>query len=67
MGLAIEEIEDIIINLPHDKFKKFRAWYEKFDANAWDEQIESDVAAGKLDVLAKTAISEHKAGKTRRL
>ena len=57
MGLAIE---DIIINLPHDKFKKFCA-------NAWDEQIESDVAARKLDVLAKTAISEHKAGKTRRL
>jgi len=58
MGLAIEEIEEIITNLPHEKLKIFRAWYEKFDANAWDAQIESDVSSGKLDALANAAVRQ---------
>jgi len=67
MGIAIEEIENEIINLPQDQLRKFRAWYEVFDSNAWDEQIEQDVVTGKLDALASAAITDHKAGKSTKL
>ena len=63
MGIAIEKIENEIINLPQDQLRKFRAWYEAFDSNTWDEQIEHDVVTGKLDALANAAIADHKTGK----
>jgi len=67
MGIAIEEIENEIIDLPQDQLRKFRAWYEAFDSNAWDEQIEDDVATGKLDALANAAITDHNAGRSTKL
>ena len=67
MGIAVEEIENEIINLPQDQLRKFRAWYETFDSNAWDEQIEQDVITGKLDALANAAIADHKAAKSTKL
>ena len=48
-----EEIEKAVADLPPGELKKFRAWYEKFDSEAWDEQIQKDVKAGKLDASFK--------------
>lgn len=55
MGITVEEIEKAIKHLPVDQLKQFRAWYEEFDPDAWDEQIEKDALAGKLDSMAGTA------------
>lgn len=66
MEATVEEIENIIIKLSREQLKQFRTWYEKFDSENWDKQIETDVSSGKLDVLASVAITEHKAGKTRK-
>ena len=60
METTVEEIENIITQLPQEKLKQFRAWYEKFDSDKWDEQIESDINTGKLDTFAASAIAEHK-------
>jgi len=67
MAITIEEIEKTVARLPPDQLRKFRAWYERFDADAWDEQIEEDIKAGALDALAEAAIADHKEGKTKRL
>jgi len=67
MGIAIEEIENEIINLPQDQLRKFRAWYEAFDSKTWDEQLEHDVVTGKLDALANAAIADHEAGRSTKL
>ncbi len=64
MEITVEEIENVITKLPQDQLRKFRVWYEKFDSDAWDKQIEKDVFSGKLDVLAEIAIADHKAGKS---
>jgi major membrane immunogen (membrane-anchored lipoprotein) len=53
--------------LPQDQLKQFRAWYEKFDANKWDEQIDQDVKDGRLDAIAEAALAEYKSGKARKL
>ena len=67
MPNTVEEIEKAITQLPQEHLRKFRAWYEKFDSYAWDKQIEDDVADGRLDALAESGISDHKAGKSKKL
>jgi len=64
MERTVEDIETAIIRLPQDQLIRFRAWYEKFDSDAWDEQIQQDAIAGRLDALAEAAIADHQAGKS---
>jgi uncharacterized protein YfaT (DUF1175 family) len=63
----LEQLAKHIEKLSPEDLKKFRAWFVEFDARAWDEQIEADSRAGKLDSLVAEARAEHKAGKTREL
>lgn len=63
----IEMLEQSIKQLSPGELAAFRAWFIEFDAAEWDRQIEADSEAGKLDRLAKSAIEEHKAGKTKLL
>ena len=65
MARTVKEVERSVAQLPQEQLRQFRAWYEKFDSEAWDEQIQKDIAAGKLDVLAEVAIADHQAGKTK--
>ena len=67
MGRTVEEVEKAVVQLPKEQLKQFRAWYEKFDSEVWDEQIEKDAATGKLDTIANAAIAAHKEGKSRKL
>jgi len=67
MAKTVEDIEKAVSELPQDQLRVFRAWYERFDSDAWDEQIEKDAAGGKLDALAEAAIADHKAGKSKKL
>ena len=67
MAVAIEKLENEIINLPQDKLKEFRAWFEQFDSKAWDKQIEHDASIGKLDDLANAAIADHQSGTSTKL
>jgi hypothetical protein len=66
MSISVKEIEQAVAEFNKDQMAEFRAWYEKFDSDAWDRQIEEDVAAGKLDALADAAIADHKAGRTKK-
>ena len=43
----------------------FRDWFANYDADEWDQRIEADVKAGKLDRLAADAISAHERGETK--
>lgn len=63
----VEQIEQRIENLSPAELARLRLWFLEFDARAWDGQIESDSAAGRLDALAEESLSEHKAGKSRAL
>jgi hypothetical protein len=67
MAKTVEDIEKAVSELPQDQLRIFRAWYERFDADAWDEQIEKDAVGGKLDAPAEAAIADHKAGKSKEL
>jgi hypothetical protein len=44
-----------------------RAWFEAFDAARFDEKIERDAKAGKLDRLAEQALADFRQGRARAL
>ena len=60
---TVKEIASAIAHLPLQELARFRAWFDEFDAQAWDKQIEEDVQAGKLDELAVQARKDHQAGR----
>jgi len=65
--MTVESLEHAVANLPAADLARFRQWFADFDAAAWDEQIEADAAAGKLDHLAAEALAEYHAGKAREI
>ncbi len=65
--LPVETIEHAVEELSVEELAKFRRWFVEFDADAWDEQIEADAAAGKLEALALEALAEYHSGKAREL
>jgi hypothetical protein len=60
---TLEDIEKALTELPADQLDEFRAWFEAFEAARFDERIERDARAGRLDKLAEQA----RAGRARKL
>jgi hypothetical protein len=62
-SMSVKELERAVTELPSQELAEFTAWFEEFVADQWDRQIEADVAAGKLDHLAKQADEDFEAGR----
>lgn len=65
--MTIEEIEKAVTKLQREELARFRAWFEAFDAERFDRQIEDDAKAGKLDKLAEQAVTDFRQGRAREL
>ncbi len=65
--MTIEDIENAVAKLAPDQFAKFRDWFEQFDAARFDQKIERDAKADKLDSLANQAIDDFRKGRAREL
>ncbi len=63
----VESIEQQVASLRPEELAVFREWFSTFDADAWDERIAADVAAGRFDAVAEAALEEHRQGKTKEL
>jgi hypothetical protein len=64
----VDQLEQRIENLlSPQELAKFRAWFVEFDARVWDDQIDADAKAGKLDGLIAEALANYKTGKAREL
>ncbi|OGW51467.1 MAG: hypothetical protein A2Z50_03515 [Nitrospirae bacterium RBG_19FT_COMBO_42_15] len=61
----LKEIEESISKLPQDDIAVLREWFDEFDAKKWDEQFENDAKSGKLDALAREAVEDYRAKKSR--
>jgi hypothetical protein len=64
---TIEDIEKAVAKLSPEQLAAFRAWFDEFQARLFDEQIERDAKAGKLDKLADEALRAHRQGRSREL
>jgi hypothetical protein len=61
---TVAEISGAVRRLPKRELARFRKWFSEYDAAVWDEQLDRDVAAGRLDKLADEAVRDLKAGRT---
>ena len=62
MFTAVEEIESAILKLSLKELGQLAEWVLDLDEQNWDKQIERDAMAGKLDFLAKEALTELESG-----
>jgi hypothetical protein len=63
----LEKLEKQIEKLSPEDLSKLRTWFFELDARLWDQQIEADGKAGKLDGLIAEALADYRAGKAREL
>lgn len=64
---TVKEIERAIESLPKSDIAELSTWFEKFESEMWDDQIEDDAESGRFDELIAEAIADHKSGATREL
>ncbi len=65
--LSVEEIKSAIASLSQEDYARLRDWFSERDWEKWDEEIEKDSAAGKLDFLVKEAVAEKNQGLLKKL
>ena len=64
---TLKDIQAAISRLSPKDVRRIHSWLDEFDAQAWDEQLESDVQAGRLDALADQAVKDSQAGRCKPL
>jgi hypothetical protein len=65
--MDVKEIESAIANLPPAKIAELAKWFEEFQAKIWDQQIERDLKAGRLDSLLEEAKQDLESNRCRDL
>ena len=65
--MSIKEIEVEIARLPATDVAELSTWLAEYQAQLWDEQIERDLEAGRLDRLLDDVAKEVAAGMARPL
>ena len=60
--MDIKEIESAIAQLPPSELAELSKWFEEYQAQVWDEQLEHDVKSGRLDTLLKQAEQDFEQG-----
>jgi len=63
----VEALEREVEKLTPEELAAFRDWFVEYDWQAWDRELEQDIAAGKPDKFGAEILEEHKRGKTREI
>ncbi len=65
--MTVQDLEAAVTQLPPADLRQFAQWFEEYLADAWDRQIEADVAAGRLDEAGRRADADFLASRCRPL
>jgi hypothetical protein len=60
----VQKLEQEIRKLAPSELAAFRKWFQDYDSDQWDRQIEEDALSGRLDRFAEKALEAHRAGKS---
>ncbi|PKM09934.1 MAG: hypothetical protein CVV13_14830 [Gammaproteobacteria bacterium HGW-Gammaproteobacteria-3] len=63
----VQELEMAVSRLSVDELSQFSEWFEELISDQWDQKIEADILAGRLDTVGKRADDEFLAGNARPL
>ena len=64
---TVAEIRDAVLALPEGEFEAFSSWFDSYEEDRWDRQIERDQESGPLRDLMDKARADFQAGKCSRL
>jgi hypothetical protein len=64
---TVVQIERALQTLPVEDARKIADWLQHYLDEKWDNQIDADIAAGKLDKLADKAMQDYQAGRVKPL
>jgi hypothetical protein len=59
---SVEQIEAAIDGLPPEEYRRIVQWFRTREQERWDEQLDADSSAGRLDFLFDESESESAAG-----
>lgn len=62
---TVQEIEAAIKGLPREEFLKLHTRLQQRFDDEWDQQMEADAKAGRLDHLAEEAIANYRTRTTK--
>ena len=65
--MSVQEIEKAITELQGEELSQLITWFEEYQADLWDKQIEKDSLSRRLDSLADKAKADYEAGRCRPL
>ena len=65
--MSVKDIEQAIKELPRQEIAELSQWFEEFQNQMWDEQIERDANAGRFDKLIEQAKAQSAAGRCKPL
>jgi hypothetical protein len=65
--MSVKDIEQAIAQLPPAEIVELSEWFEEFQHQLWDKQIEQDAKAGKLAKLMEQAKADYAAGQCKPL
>ncbi len=65
--MTLSDIEVAIKQLPEEDVRELSAWIQKYLDERWDQQMEADVASGKLDKLIARAEADIAAKRVKHL
>ena len=60
---TVAEIQDAVRALPEKEFEAFSSWFDEYEEEHWDRQIERDQKSGPLRDLMEKARADFEAGK----
>ena len=61
--MSIDELQDAITHLSAEELARFSRWLEEYRADLWDQRIEADILAGRLDEAGRRADEDFEAGR----
>jgi len=67
MSERVQTAERLVEELSPEELSQFANWFADFQDRLWEQQIERDANAGKLDALASQALRDFDAGRARRI
>jgi hypothetical protein len=65
--VSVHELETAVAELPPADLAAFAQWFESYLADAWDQRIEEDIRAGRLDEAGRRADADFEAGRCKPL
>ena len=61
----VEELQMAVDSLTREEYARFRRWFLERDWEKWDQEIEKDAEAGRLDFLVREAAEARNSRKLR--